>query len=305
MTIFFFRNKTGSGRNSGKSRNDRRTARYTDLHIHSTASDGSVSPKQLVKMAVQCGLCAVALTDHDTLDGIAEALKAGDEMHLTVIPGVEVGVEYGREMHILGYFTPGQYLKISKLLTDTLGSRNERNPKILGKLKEAGFELSMEEVVREAGGKVISRPHFAAAMVKRGYAGSVKEAFDKYLGEGMPAYVIKDKLSPEECIGEINKAGGVAVLAHPMHMKLGDEGLDRTVAGLKEAGLKGIEAYYVDNTAADTKRTLAMAKRYSLLATGGSDFHGEVKPGLSLGKGYGSLIVPGEAADRLMELLEW
>ncbi len=142
-------------------------------------------------------------------------------------------------------------------------------------------------------------------MVKRGYAGSVKEAFDKYLGEGMPAYVIKDKLSPEECIGEINKAGGAAVLAHPMHMKLRDEDLDRAVAGLKDAGLKGIEAYYVDNTAADTKQTLAMAKRYNLLATGGSDFHGEAKPGICLGKGYGNLFVPGEAADRLMELLEW
>lgn len=270
-----------------------------DLHTHSTASDGSMSPRELVMHAKLKGLSSIAVTDHDTIAGIADALDEGKRINMEVIPGVEIGVDHKPEMHILGYFTEENYKNISDILITLRKNREERNPKIIKKLNELGFEISMEEVEREAGGKVIGRPHIARVLIRKGYLRSIEEAFEKYLGNGRPAYFEKDKLSPGEGIKLIIKAGGIPVLAHPVLMKLDNEQLEILISNLKEAGLKGIEANYVENSDKDTEYLLALAGKYNLLVTGGSDFHGSFKPDIEIGIGRGNLEIPYELLNKL------
>lgn len=271
-----------------------------DLHTHTTASDGSMSPGELVRHAKENGLSAIAITDHDTVKGIEEALDEARKTGIEVIPGLEIGVDFKPEMHILGYFLSGGYLRIQDTLERLQRNRDERNPKVVHKLNEMGFHISMEEVEAEARGGVVGRPHIAKVLIKKGYVGSVEEAFDKYLGSGKPAYFKKDKLAPEEGIREIAKAGGVPVLAHPIFLGLSLGQLDDLLADvLVPAGLKGIEAYYVDHTREDTGNFLRLAVKHHLLATGGSDFHGSFKPDIRLGTGRGNLCVPYELLERL------
>lgn len=270
-----------------------------DLHTHSTASDGSMNPGELVRHAKGKGLAAVALTDHDTIDGVAEALKVGKEIGIEVVAGTETSVDFTPEMHILGYFFGDTYLNFEPTLQQLRLNREERNPKMVQKLRDMGFDISMEEVRAEAKGNIVARPHMAKVLMKKGYVKSISEAFEKYLADGKPAFIRKDKLTPEECIAAITEAGGIPVLAHPILLHLSWSKLDKLVDRLVKAGLKGIETYYVENTQEDTGNLLRMAIKYNIIPTGGSDFHGSFKPDIEIGEGKGNLVVPYDALERL------
>lgn len=275
--------------------------RIIDLHTHTRASDGSMSPRELVRYAKQRGLSAVAITDHDTVEGVGEALDEGRSIGLEVIAGLEISLDFEPEMHMLGYFFGDNYLNICSVLEELRKRREERNPKIIKKLNDMGFEITMEEVKSQAGQGVVGRPHIAKVMVEKGYVKSVRDAFDMYLGNGKPAYFKKDKLTPEEGIKEIIKAGGIPVLAHPIYLYKDFHELDELLLKLAAAGLKGIEAYYTDNSEADTHNLLRLAEKHSLLVTGGSDFHGSFKPDIEIGRGYGNLRVPYVLLEKLKE----
>ncbi len=274
-----------------------------DLHTHSTASDGSLSPGELVRHAREKGLAAIALTDHDTIDGVGQALEEGKRSGVEVIPGVEISVDFEPEMHMLGYFFDSSYMNIENILQVMRKNREERNPKMIRKLNEMGFDISMDEVEEKAGGRIIARPHIAQVMVDKGYVESVSEAFDKYLSEGRPAYYRRKMLSPEEGIREIVKAGGLPVLAHPVHLNMDYKSLDKLLEYLAEKGLKGIEAIYVDNSEEETQMLLKLADKHGLLVTGGSDYHGSFKPHIEIGIGLGNLHIPYELLEKMKTCL--
>lgn len=276
--------------------------RRIDLHTHSTASDGSMSPRELVRHAKESGLSAIAITDHDTIDGVEEALDEGAKLGIEVLAGVEVSVDFEPEMHILGYFFGSNYKNIAPTLVKLKKSRDERNPKMVEKLKSLGFDITMEEVQAEAKGNIVARPHMASVLFKKGYVKSIREAFDKYIAEGKPAFVKKEKMSPEECIETIKNAGGIPVIAHPIYLNLTLSKLDNLVERLKKAGLKGIETYYVEHSKEDVGNLLRIAIKHDIVPTGGSDFHGTFKPDINIGVGRGNLIVPYQVIERLKEL---
>lgn len=265
---------------------------FIDLHVHTTASDGTMTPRELVNHAAASGLRTVAITDHDTVEGLAEAITSGADAKIEVVPGVEISVDFSGEMHILGYFIDYKNQAMNEALQKLRQYRDQRNPRIIEKLKALGFDITMEEVAGVSGGTVIGRPHFAAIMVKKGYVKDAVEAFELYLGAGKKAYVKKDRLSPEEGIALINDSGGVAVLAHPKYVKLkAGNDLDNVIKELIGCGLKGIEAYYTEHTPEETNKYLDLARRYSLIVTGGTDFHGANKPKIKIGTGRGNLKV--------------
>ncbi|HPD01096.1 MAG TPA: PHP domain-containing protein [Acetivibrio sp.] len=276
--------------------------RFVDLHTHSTASDGSMTPSEIVRHAKKSGLSAVALTDHDTVDGIEQAVEEGNKIGLEVVPGVEISLDYKTEMHLLAYFFDDSYMKIESLLERFRRSREERNPKMIEKLNSLGIDITMEDVVAEAKGRVVARPHMANVMVRKGYVKTVAEAFEKYISNGKPAYVKRDSLTPEKGIQAIREAGGIPVLAHPIYLRLDWGKLDELLSRLVSDGLMGIEAYYVDNSQEDTGNLLNLAKKHNIVATGGSDFHGSFKPDIKIGSGKGNLKVPYEALERLKAL---
>ncbi|HWI54590.1 MAG TPA: PHP domain-containing protein [Desulfobacteria bacterium] len=263
-----------------------------DLHVHSTASDGTMTPRELVFHAAARGLKAVALTDHDTVDGIAEAEAAGREAGIEVIPGVEIGVDYFGEMHILGYFINYSDPVLVEGLKKARSYRDERNPKMVEKLRELGFDVTMEEITDASEGKVIGRPHFAAVLVKKGYVRDTAEAFERYLGAGKAAYVKKDRLTPRQGIELIASSGGVPVLAHPKYLRIGDgQDLDGLVKELVSYGLRGMEVYYSEHSPEETGRFYKVAADNNLIITGGTDFHGSHKPEIEIGRGKGNLEV--------------
>lgn len=280
-----------------------RVGKLIDLHTHSTASDGSMNPGELVRHAKASGLSAIALTDHDTVEGLQEALEEAEKVGIEVIPGVEISVVFKPEMHMLGYFPGKSYQKIKGVLEFLKKSRDERNPRIISKLNELGFNISMKDVEAVASGSIVGRPHVARIMVEKGYVRSMEEAFDKYLTPGRPAYFCKEKLTPEQGILEISKAGGVPVLAHPIYLGLNLNQLDNLLGRLAGIGLKGIEAYYVDNSQEETYNLVKLAHKYGLLATGGSDFHGSFKPQIVIGRGRGNLEVQYGILDQLRGLM--
>lgn len=269
-----------------------KVCRLVDLHTHSTASDGSMGPSELVRHAKSAGLSAIALTDHDTVDGIEEAVTEGRKIGLEVIAGIEVSCDHTPEMHMLGYFFGDSWQSMKGMLEELRENRENRNPKIIQKLNELGYDISMEEVRQKAGGNIVARPHFARVLIEKGYVKDMEEAFRKLLGDGKPAYFKKDKLTPEQCIAAIRRAGGMPVLAHPIHLKMGWQEVDELFGRLKGWGLVGVEAQYVDNTVNDTLHFMELAQKNGLLATGGSDFHGTFKPNIRIGVGYGRLKVP-------------
>lgn len=273
--------------------------RIIDLHVHTAASDGSMSPSALVRHAFAMGLSAVAITDHDTVAGLPEAINAACKIGFEVVRGVEISAEFNTEMHLLGYFFRDPGLSLLKVLDDLKARRDERNPKIIRKLNDMGFDMNIGDVLAEAKGKIAGRPHIAAVMIKKGYAANVTEAFDKYLASGRPAYFKKDKLKPEEGIKEIITAGGIPVLAHPKYLNLSMENTGLLLGMLVSAGLKGIEAIYPDHSPGETADYISLAARHNLLVTGGSDFHGSFKPDIAIGKGRGNLNIPYELLERL------
>jgi predicted metal-dependent phosphoesterase TrpH len=267
--------------------------RPIDLHCHSTASDGSLTPEQLVAYAKAKGAGALALTDHDTIDGLDEFLEAGRKMGLETVPGLEISAAYERgTMHILGYYIDHRHAFLLQELSRLQQARQERNPKIIAKLKNMGLPLSLEEVYALAKGQ-IGRPHIALALVQKGIVSSVEEAFKKYLTKGGPAYVEKFRFSPVESIRMISEAGGIPVLAHPFTLNVQDrKELKKLIEELKDNGLKGLEVFYPEHTWEQTRTYEALCRELGLITTGGSDFHGKSQPSIELLVGKGEMHVP-------------
>jgi 3',5'-nucleoside bisphosphate phosphatase len=274
-----------------------------DLHTHSTFSDGSLTPEALVEQADAMGLSALALTDHDCTDGHTRFLAACSGRGVRGIPGVEISAEVPKgTLHMLGFFLDGANGQLRATLDEIRDGRKLRNGRILDRLNGLGMNLSWEEVAAFAGEDTVGRPHFAQAMVAKGYVASKEEAFDRYLGKGQAAYVDRFRLSPEDSIAAIRAAGGVAVLAHPFTMGLGPKALREAAIKLKDAGLGGIEAYYSEHSASQHAQYMKLAKDIGLAVSGGSDFHGDLNPAIKLGVGFGNLRVPDELLAGLEKL---
>jgi len=284
-----------------------------DLHTHSTCSDGTVSPAGIVDEAARVGLHAVALTDHDTIEGNASFLTAAASCGIRAVAGVEISAEFihpenrggagdDGELHILGFFAAWSDAAAAALapLAEIRRNREERNPQIVRKLQDLGCAITYDEVVRHAGNDVVGRPHIAAVMLEKGFVRSTQAAFDRYLGRDAAAFVSKRIFAPDRAIGLIATAGGLPVLAHPRTLDIRtDEAFRRLLSPLIGCGLRGIEAYYPVHEPRDTARYCAYAAEFDLLVTGGSDFHGANKPDIALGKGFGRLAVPDVCFDAL------
>ena len=251
-----------------------------DLHCHTTASDGALSPAELVQTAAELGLKGVGISDHDTISGWQEAEEAGKRFKIRLLRGIELNTDWdGREVHILGYEPDASSAFLKTQLKILQDARKQRMLEILDRLKPLGIVIAEEEVRQLAQGEAIGRPHIAQVLVARGYADSIKNAFNRYVGAGAPGYVPRYKLTPEQGIELIREARGVAVLAHPGVARL-DDGIETWV----EAGLQGIEVSHSEHSPEDERRYRDFAFKYRLLMTGGSDFHGEArKPGVKLG----------------------
>ena len=273
-----------------------------DLHVHSNKSDGSLSPSDLILEAKKKGLKAFALTDHDTVDGIDEAMAAAKGSGVTVIPGIELSTEYeGKDIHIVGLLIDKEQPEFKEKIQEFVDSRILRNRKMCQKLTEAGMPLTYEELLAEFPGAVITRAHYAQIMLKKGYTKSLKEAFERYIGDRGPCFIPREKITPEDGVKLILSAKGIPVLAHPLLYKMGKERLQILIDRLKDAGLEAIEAVYCTNTPSEEAQMRELAKKNGLLISGGSDFHGNAKPGLEMGTGYGKLYVSKEILDELVK----
>lgn len=304
--------------------------RQVDLHVHSTRSDGTYTPARLVDYAMEKGLAAFALTDHDTVDGLEEAIIYAEKLRREydtkgqrqlktqpgfcsgsnspgeipcvpeVIPGIEFSTEYqGQDVHIVGLYIDYRNEAFTSKLREFVDSRTARNHKMCRLLQETGIDVTYEALLREFPGSVITRAHYAKYMLNHGYVKSVKEAFDRYVGDRCPCYVPREKVTPVQAVKLILEAGGIPVLAHPILYHMSDQRLEALTAELKEAGLIGIEAIYSTYRPCDERQIRALASKYDLRISGGSDFHGDNKPGLDLGVGYGKLFVPYSVLEEL------
>lgn len=294
---------------------DLKKMKAVDLHVHSNRSDGTFPPARLVDYAMEKGLAAFALTDHDTVDGLEEAIQYARQLRSTlppqeaeqvpeVIPGIEFSTEYqGKDVHILGLYIDYHNEHFQKYLQDFVASRVNRNRKMCALLQEAGIDISYEALLAEFPDAVITRAHYAKFLLNHNYIQSMREAFDRYIGDHCPYYVPREKVSPEQAVKLILQAEGIPVLAHPVLYHMSDERLETLVAQLKDAGLKGIEAIYSTYNTAEERQIRRLAEAYHLTVSGGSDFHGDNKPGLDLAIGYGKLFVPYSVLEALKELL--
>lgn len=257
-----------------------------DLHTHTTASDGTYTPEDLVALAHELGISHLAITDHDSVQAIAPAREACKKLGITLIPAIELSVRYrDRPMDILGYGIQPDHPRLTEALATQIERRNRRIPLMLKRLEERGLNLTEADVREAAQGQVIGRPHIARALVDKGVVDSIAEAFEKYLGRGRSGYVPKEVLAPIDAIQLIKKTGGLAVLAHPTYLRFDGDEFEVMLGELIEAGLEGIEVYYSQHTQEEVEAYEQAAKRHGLLATGGSDFHGANKPHIRLGIG--------------------
>ncbi|MDE0145986.1 MAG: PHP domain-containing protein [Nitrospira sp.] len=271
-----------------------------DLHLHTRYSDGSLTPAEVVALAHHAGVTAMAITDHDIVDGVPHAMEAATPLGIEVIPGVELSSRLNeQELHVLGYFFDWQDSTFRDHLAQQRLSRNVRIPQIIERLNTLGLELSEEEVKVKAGSDSIGRPHVAQVLVDKGYVQDTREAFERYLKEGAPAYVSRMLSDTRDVIAWIRNAGGVPVLAHPTWTRCQGEPLYRLCACLKDAGLLGLEVFYSSHNRKQTSRFLELAKRLDLLVTGGSDFHGAANPTIHVGLGKGTLKIPATLLDPL------
>ena len=273
-----------------------------DLHVHSTFSDGSFIPEDLIHRAVEEGLYAMALTDHDTVGGIPRFLAAAEGKPVVPVPGVEISADFSPgTMHMLGYFFDPKNETLNSRLQWLREGRDARNQEILHKLIRLGLHISWAEVKKYAEEDVVGRPHFAQALLARGYVANKDEAFERYLGKGKPAYAERRRLTMKDSIDLISGAGGVAVLAHPFTLKLPSKQLKDLVRELRDFGLAGIEVYYSEHTTSMQREYLKLAKEFGLVATGGSDFHGALTPDIALGRGFGSLKIADDIVAQLLD----
>lgn len=279
-----------------------------DLHVHSNISDGTLSPTKVIDLAVDAGLKAMALTDHDTIGGIAEAMERAiyyknNGVDFTLIPGVELSVGYNkRDIHILGLYIDSENQNLRNLLKQMVAEREERNLKMVQNFQNDGIQITIGELKEESKDAVITRAHFAKILVRKRYVKTAKEAFDRYLNEDSKYYVNRKFITPEQAIKAILEADGIPVLAHPMLYHLPEEELDQLIERLTKHGLKGIETIYSTYSPKEEETVRQLASNHHLLMTGGSDFHGEVKPDISIGTGRGNLVIPDELLDGLNQI---
>jgi 3',5'-nucleoside bisphosphate phosphatase len=290
---------------------DYREQRKIDLHVHSTASDGTLTPAQIIDLAQAQHLSAIAITDHDTIDGAREALQIGLPPRLHFLTGIELSaappafLHRSGSFHILGYGLRLDDDELNHTLLDLQRARENRNPAIIERLGRLGFHMTLVEVAEMVGAGQIGRPHIARVMLKKGYAHSIDEVFDRYLGNGKPAYVDKYRISCRRALGIIRGAGGIPVLAHPylLGIKQASE-LENLIVSLKKSGLAGIEVFYPEHPPQATAFYKELAERHGLLITGGTDFHGSLKPEIQLGVGTGEFRVPFALYERLCDYLD-
>ena len=278
--------------------------RRVDFHTHSTCSDGTLTPTELVDHAKECGLSAFALTDHDSVDGIKEAQRRAKEIGLEFIPGIEFSAAESTETHIIGLFIDPENEILLKTIDKLRGSRKRRMEEICGKLRAQGFDITYDGALALAGSNFVGRAHIAKLMVEKGYCETVTECFDKYIGLGKPAYAKKNELSAIEAVKAIRAAGGLAFLAHLNQTKFDIEKLEQLLIQLKEAGLNGVEGYYSEYTSDHISAYRALAEKLSLSLSGGSDFHGSMKPHISMGTGKGDLIIPYYVLENMKGILK-
>lgn len=283
-----------------------------DLHSHSVVSDGSETPSEVMRLAAQAGLEAVALTDHDVLDGLGEAVEEAERQGVELVPGTELSLDWSQlhpdadelgGMHLVVLWIDDVPGPLQDRLADLRLGRDVRNQTILSRLGELGLDVPIEEVRRHAGSGSVGRPHIARVMVDRGYVPDISTAFSEYLAHGRPAYVARTRLDAETALRLSRASGGVPVLAHPHTLGLEEDGrLEEMLSRLRELGLLGVETHH-SGAEADRRRVLRrMADRLDLAPSGGSDFHGTYKPGVELGRGVGDLEVPSSFLDDLRSL---
>ena len=273
---------------------------FIDLHIHSTASDGTYTPTEIVNLAKESGLSAIALTDHDTVEGIEEAMQAASQAGIRLITGIELSCQaLAREVHMLGYFYDYKDRTFLERLEVLRLERADRNQKMLDRFVADGFPITWEKLKHDNPDTVVNRAHFARVLVEEGYVPSTKAAFDKYLGDGKKYYIPRVLIDAKEAIRYIHEAGGLAVLAHPCDYKFSKKQLRELIGDLKEAGLDGIEVYHSGNYEAQSLKLKELAHEFDLVYTGGSDFHGENKPDIKIGIGRGGLRVHESLLDKL------
>ncbi len=271
-----------------------------DLHVHSTCSDGTFTPTELVDYAIEKELAAFALTDHDSVAGLDEAIAYAKKLSLTktnvpeVIPGIEFSTEYqGGDIHIVGLYIDYHSQTFLNHIDNFVHSRDLRNKKMCTLLREGtGMDISYEKLLEAFPNSVITRAHYAKYMLEHGYIKNRNEAFERYIGDNCPYYIPREKVTPADAINLIRDVGGIPILAHPTLYHMGKERLNQMVSELKDAGLVAIEAIYSTYSSAEEREMRALADKHGLTISGGSDFHGSIKPGLDLGVGYGKLHVP-------------
>ncbi|MDO5403172.1 MAG: PHP domain-containing protein [Eubacteriales bacterium] len=275
-----------------------------DLHVHSTFSDGTDTPSLLVKKALTAGLSAIALTDHDTADGVAEAVAEGTKLGLEVIPGVELSTFFDhKEIHIVGLYIDYMNKEFKKELSELREVRNNRNKIMCQKFQDIGIPVVYEELMSAYPGAVLTRAHFADYLLSKGFTKSRNEAFERYIGANGPCYVHRKRLDPAKAIEMIKSAGGIAVLAHPVLYHLGNDATAKLMDYLKAAGITALEALYSTYTLGEELQMRKLASHYGLLISGGSDYHGDNKPNIHLGKGLGRLHVPYKVLEQLKNAL--
>ncbi len=277
---------------------------HVDLHLHTTASDGVLSPSEVVRYAQAKGLQAIAITDHDTIEGCEEGLLEGERVGLEVIPGIEISAEYSPgSMHILGFFLDIHHPLLNERLEYLQKARAERNPKMVAKLNQLGIEITYEEVMKASGGGQVGRPHFANVLLEKKIVRNFQEAFDRFLKKGAPAYVDKFRFTSKEALHFIREARGVAVLAHPNTLGVNRYSeLEKLILQLVDEGLQGIEVYYPEHSSAEVAQYKTLADRYNLLSTGGTDYHGIEKNELDIGIGRGEMKLPYSIVEKIKAL---
>lgn len=277
-----------------------------DLHVHSNHSDGTLTPEELVALAIQSEVTAFALTDHDTVSGITKAKNAAAGSGVTVISGTEISAAYQKkDIHILGLFIDETNASLLSALEDAVTGRDSRNERMAERFRDLGIPLTLDELRLENPDTVITRAHFANYLMKHHHVKTSREAFERYLNYDAPCFVPREYMPPERAISLILEAGGIPVLAHPLLYKLPPAELEALLCRLTDAGLKGLEVYYSSNTGFDEQICYSLANRYGLLMTGGTDFHGENKPNLFLGTGRNhNLQIPERVLDPLYAYLQ-
>ena len=275
--------------------------KYIDLHTHSLKSDGSMTPAEVVHEAKKAGLAAIALSDHDTVDGLPEAIEEGKKIGVEVIPAIEFSVQSKTETHILGYFIDYRNPELKQMLKEVVDLRIERNHVTTKRLNELGFDITLEEVRALAPNNFVGRAHFARVLMDKGYTESVKEGFEKYMSVGKYAYCEKQRLTARDAVELIAKCGGISFLAHPHLTKLSDEELRSFLLELKSYGLCGLEGYYTDYTPEMQAKYQALANELGLMISGGTDFHAAMKPHINIGTGLGNMKIPYSVLEKMKE----